>query len=1532
MKTLADVAGNHPVEFVQKLKEVMARMTPVIGNIKKSPMKWVFATAYGRFSESMGHYQANALESGTPQTIQSASFEIHMASAFDVMFNSWMPDEKEAKVRFACLESLGHMCLLLDRPALEARLPKLIPAYLMMYKKEKYQDHLPISHGLCSTLKEAVKTPAMAALLPSVLMTLHPLVSRPVDFAHPSTAKNHNELLRSFEILARYDLEQVLQFIIGRFQLKERESRLGSLIILRHFVNSLEELLEQEGKKPVIMSSVLTLLTEQDLLLKKTILQLIVSMANHEYLGLEGGQAIIKFILQQCNLLIDGEDRDGKLSPAATAASAASKMDATPLQIRNAGNHILGVMATKVPSSHRVLWPYLMELIVDMDFNRASVVIFKVLEHVASVKREAEHPDYLINWEAQVNMPPPQALLCRLMVLASEPFRAKGEQGMTMCKGMAALGPIIHPNIGKYFDESAPSLIAHLEAHTPETLNLAKWQDTLLKFWKETISLIDNAKWIQDLAQVLGEQFKLYKGDASLLRCVQRYLGSVLAKVESRAVLGAGIDLMLNTVNHASDIERQGCAQGLGLAASVHLDVVLPKLTERLAPPKVEKKSTGFFGFGGGSNAKEALDDKLASTIVLCYGYVTAYANPELILSRLDVHILHNIIPLIPKAKTNLMKVHLIKAIDLIGKAVHSSRLPESKRSWKLPQRDELMNGLVRFLDDKIVKGEGGKPSLELKLIGVSASATLANLEPPLPNELRKKLSEVVFPFYGLNASGETSSASSSATSPKTNGDAKSSAKPAPEVSETGESSESMLESIMANMNTLLSSIIQMEPTVPSLVDLLKLLEPWAASSKSVERERATASFLVVLKKFVSKCVHEKVAMKETSVPNLGDFLAGLLARCNDSSVLVRQTSAENVQALLYIHQVLGNPDQPKPNQEIKLITDIRNRLEEENSDDRLVILRDLCSLLTAVVNTNELIAALQGLLTQGVLDSDHAAAQGAAMILKTFIYSKCTEMPVAVRPLLTGILAALKVLRVGEVAELLLTTIRILTRAHFNPVVDQLLATPVPLPREVIDACTGLVETGPTDPTQAPKRPIGMEPEWDVKLAEKTLRYFLDIINETPLEKDKPTPLVMTATAAMTQMLRVDSLRPQIESHYADILCTLLMRVGTSSGVDKGNSVIDACGAVRSFLESMNEDALLRKLNSESVWPVLESPFYDDGMTTVTRCFSEVHPERKRALLAFLAKFYNNQSYSGQRIVATAMLAEFVNHSSDDVTFLREVIKFLLPRVADKVEKVRKQALRGLGHLVTVWNAETAAMATSVLSSLTAAAEDGDAEVAAEAVLSLTRIAGVVSEDLIGPMLISICFRLRPAFDRKEDKVRGRAFTLFGVLHRFGLPSANMDSGVRENFMDQVHANVPIFIVHSNDAVESVRTAAIEGFRQLAPLLGEEFVPVLNEATGEPHNYDELVQRMCPLLNTQHAGRLRGYLENTTQYFTSQSTSMRANSAYLAGVLISTASPEQRRTVSIPALTSELLRLLDDQQANVRSRSAKSLSMCHHL
>ena len=61
-----------------------------------------------------------------------------------------------------------------------------------------------------------------------------------------------------------------------------------------------------------------------------------------------------------------------------------------------------------------------------------------------------------------------------------------------------------------------------MESHTAESINVSRWQDTLLKLFKETLTLIDNAKWLQDLATALGDHFKLYKGDPARLRCVPR--------------------------------------------------------------------------------------------------------------------------------------------------------------------------------------------------------------------------------------------------------------------------------------------------------------------------------------------------------------------------------------------------------------------------------------------------------------------------------------------------------------------------------------------------------------------------------------------------------------------------------------------------------------------------------------------------------------------------------------------------------------------------------------------------------------------------------------------------------------------------------------------------------------------------------------------------------------------------------------------------------------------------------------------------
>ena len=58
-------------------------------------------------------------------------------------------------------------------------------------------------------------------------------------------------------------------------------------------------------------------------------------------------------------------------------------------------------------------------------------------------------------------------------------------------------------------------------------------------------------------------------------------------------------------------------------------------------------------------------------------------------------------------------------------------------------------------------------------------------------------------------------------------------------------------------------------------------------------------SCLVLLKKFVSKCVHEKISQDIKFIPELGTHVGIFLPRVTDADLTIRQTATENVQALL---------------------------------------------------------------------------------------------------------------------------------------------------------------------------------------------------------------------------------------------------------------------------------------------------------------------------------------------------------------------------------------------------------------------------------------------------------------------------------------------------------------------------------------------------------------------------------------------------------------------------------------------------------
>lgn len=431
-------------------------------------------------------------------------------------------------------------------------------------------------------------------------------------------------------------------------------------------------------KKGLIVSGLRPLLPEPNYKVRKAFAQTVITMASREYLSLEGGSMLVEFIVRQCSITKEEDERFRK----------ATKMDAdtvTPLQLRSMCDNILSLLTTTVPAMESVLWPYLLEVIVPTQYFDALSVVSKSLSHIASKKREADDEKYMIDFDKEVNLPKPVAIIPRLLVILSRPHERPniGENVLNFLKSM---GPVLHPSIGGLWDEVIPKLATYLKgvllpfcfwflSLTPPlkkqkkteksvdmaTWNQNKWEDLINKLLIKTIEEVNDDEWITDLGEAMALQFQLYSaipqqpgsGNPNHKAMLFKLLGVVLQKSTKKQFVRDKLEFMFNAVDHAVVEDRDGCAIGYGCCAASHLDIVLDKLNSVLNTD-LKKKSGGLFDFlGGDSSPKEEL---MKCTTLLCYGHAAAKADKALIKSRLDVSILANILPLFATAKLAIVK------------------------------------------------------------------------------------------------------------------------------------------------------------------------------------------------------------------------------------------------------------------------------------------------------------------------------------------------------------------------------------------------------------------------------------------------------------------------------------------------------------------------------------------------------------------------------------------------------------------------------------------------------------------------------------------------------------------------------------------------------------------------------------------------------------------------------------------------------------------------------------------------------------
>ncbi|KAM9306021.1 maestro heat-like repeat-containing protein family member 1, partial [Gastrophryne carolinensis] len=386
MQTLANLSVANVFGMVPFLNSILGTMLPMLGMAKQDPMKAVFCVALQHFSESIQEYLAN-LDKAPDPTVRKDTFSGEIFSAYDVLFNNWLQN-RESKVRLAVVEALGPMSHLLPNEKLEEQLPRLIPGILSLYKKNV--EPFYITKSLCQILESAVSSDSrtLEPLMDAALSALHSQMCSSLDSSSQIMCRNKNEVLRCFTVLAPRFPDHLLLFLLPKLETGNPKVRVGTLLTLKQVINSSAPLLEV--KKPLILAALRQPLQDPSNRVRRAMVQLISAMAHHGFLEQPGGDALLEYIIRLCCIVPESTLRRGN----------SDQEEVTEENVRRISINTLYLISTTVERMLNILWPYLLEFVLPVQYSNALTPLCKSLLHLAQRKMEEGVDSFLLNYNA----------------------------------------------------------------------------------------------------------------------------------------------------------------------------------------------------------------------------------------------------------------------------------------------------------------------------------------------------------------------------------------------------------------------------------------------------------------------------------------------------------------------------------------------------------------------------------------------------------------------------------------------------------------------------------------------------------------------------------------------------------------------------------------------------------------------------------------------------------------------------------------------------------------------------------------------------------------------------------------------------------------------------------------------------------------------------------------------------------------------------------------------------------------------------
>eukprot|EP01129_Flabellula_baltica_P010720 TRINITY_DN4560_c0_g1_i1.p1 TRINITY_DN4560_c0_g1~~TRINITY_DN4560_c0_g1_i1.p1 ORF type:complete len:1619 (+),score=365.55 TRINITY_DN4560_c0_g1_i1:442-5298(+) len=1472
LKTIADLASANCVDIVPRLGDIFSRMIPVLGSLKRDNMRWVFASSIRFFCEAIMAYQVDVDVS----KIEISSFSSQVFTAFDLLFTSpqWI-GSSETRVRLATIQAIGAMSMIISETQFKQQFDKLLKGFVELYSKESSSDLLAVTQGLYNVLNVALKHAKLELEeeLHWLLDSLLPQVCKPIDYKVSSTLKNNNELMRVIEILTRGYTDTLLGYLLGKLEDPNFIVREATMNIMKHNITRIID--EFATKKEIILAGLQSITqTETNNRVKKALAQVIISMAPKGYLGLEGGDRMIEFIILNSSI----SDEEIENYREANKKNKNKDPEAvSPLELRNMCDHILSLMTTTIPEMEDALWPFLLEPVASEQFVPSMAVLTKCIAHISGVKRDSGSPSYMIDFEKEVNLPKPHQIMARLLVLMNFPKR-RGNLAGNVMETIKNLGPIINDNVVPYWDETIPGLIDFLSSEDPDFDLL--WEIKVQDFVKQTASLIGNEKWLINLCDSMFIQLSLYEQDRPARETIFKFTGLILSQVSNDAYIRDTLGKVFSTTDHTNEEESSGCAKCYGFA-SEHINIVLNSLEEQIdGPPVVEepKKKKGFFSFLSStkSTKKYEATNYQIRTIISAYSHIVIISDSTRIMDILEDKVMSRLRTYFESEDFEIRRA-LVTTFDLISKKIREENKTDT--GCVLNQRDELLSVLLNFLS----KEESNPEPWKMRILSMNAISNLVVLDPIIPRELETQIIDQTTSLLPQS---------------------------------TGEQGTD--EIFLDTFNRLYLTILEKDLNMECVIRLIDSMIQMTTTS-IVAKNRSLGNMISFLKVYLKK-VRAEGDETTTEFDKLGDLLGFMVPRFTDSDSDVRGQSVEFLQLVLFIDYILKKRAEGedigdgKPPAAISSLSSVRKRLAKvDDVNEQYSVVHKLSGVLAEIIDIADITPFLKRSLS-GLMEGLVSCCRGTCVVLFGILGVVSARLEQDDLVILSNmILDKLVLLTNEQVKTGVLNALKCIAVSDIELFFDIVMKRSVPFHSSLSNLVTFLFK--------------------DTNLAPHILKHVTTLLDTTEIfeeimetEESIPTPVSLAATHILSLIFTIPKI-PNLDAYFPVIFCTLLLRVGTSKGYEVHRD--ETITAIKNWINALEEPNLLEILQSNNTFEKIKGSNYNEGVVELTATIIKPHAKAARSIFKILSKFIGAK-YEEHQIVTAYVLGEFLNHCEDS-KLIEHIVNGLLPCLSDNI--LKRAALKGLGNIVSAPADQYNKYAPTILDALMERIDDKTSTTALEAMNSLSKLLEVVEKERVIPFLKSLSERITKSFDNPSSGVRVSALSLYGVLLNFGELEESKDF-----FLQEVHRIFPSVLIRINDIDSGVRSQSRNLMVKIVNdfLPTEELKKIIETShifsVNKDINYhDFLRQHLAKALIACFPERINSYLTTLIEVYFISDHREKSNALLCVGTLMLHLSNSD--TIHILELdpiyvAREIVALLKETNADVRLSASEALSM----